>query len=172
MPNNEFDIVEWMERHNVTEVNRIPLERAEGLTKKVDPVLKRKAEDVVPDDRPSSEFSWLGKWQEMGWAIRIYPKLTDDQWVSYGRRAGNCWDKGAFRYDPVKCLELLHELFPSHDLVLKWPRCTYRTKQERVGKVPLYLVCDAQAKHTEVRAQDVTGARVGIARCDDHKGLL
>jgi hypothetical protein len=132
----------------------------------------RKGEAIPAQDKSELSHSWLGRWQDVGWAIRITPRLTEAQWGQYGNQADQCWDHVALNYDPDKTLELLHALFPTHELALTWPKCTYRSTTPRAGSTPLHATCGAQAKHTEVRVIDVTGARVGIARCDEHRGQL
>lgn len=132
----------------------------------------RKASAVVPDSRSPGEVSWLGRWQDCGWAIQIFPRLTDKQWERYGRRSEECWDPERFRYDPARSLEVLQELFPAHELRLTWPKCTYRERSDRGARVPVFTQCNARAEYTEVRAFDVHGAQVGIPRCDRHQGLL
>lgn len=128
--------------------------------------------EEIPEGGGAIQFSWLGSFADTGWAIKIYPRLSEEQWRAYSRRANEAWDKEAFGYDATKALELLHGLFPTHQLSLKWPKCTYRIRRDRPGRLPLYDICGAQARHTEVRTEDVTGARVGIARCDEHRGQL
>jgi len=132
----------------------------------------RKGEAVPAQDKGELMHSWLGRWQDVGWSIRITPRLTETQWEKYGARAQECWDSERLTYDAQKSLELLNALFPTHALSLTWPKCTYRMKQPRMGKTPLIVVCNGQAQHTETKTLDVTGARVGIARCDRHRGLL
>lgn len=130
---------------------------------------QKSSEVEVP---PAGECSWLGRFQDAGWSVRIHPRLNDSQWKVFGERAEETWDATRFAYDPVKSLELLGELFPRHTLALMWPKCGYRTAHGRVGQPPVYVVCNAQARHTETKVVDVTGARVGIARCDEHQGQL
>lgn len=125
------------------------------------PVNYQKAQPV-PAPLPQLEYSWLGRWADAGWAIRITPRLNDNQWDKFSARAEETWDEAALNYSPDKSLELLHALFPTHTLALTWPKCGKRTDAG---------LCGAQAQHTEVRT-DVTGARVGIARCDAHQGQL
>lgn len=116
--------------------------------------------------------SWLGKFAHNGWAIQITPRLSDRQWESFGHRAGETWDGGAFAYDAMRSLELLRSLFPRHAFALKWPTCTKRQELPREGKPPLYVVCGAQAQHTETKLRDVSGCLVAIARCEQHRGQL
>lgn len=136
------------------------------------PVLARKATAVPPAPK-GEEVSWLGRWQDVGWAIRIHPRLKPEQWDTYGKRASECWDGDRFTYDPLKTMELLAVLFPAHELVLKWPTCGKRLNAGRsLSGLPVRTICGAMAKHTEVHTLDVNGARVGIARCDEHRGQL
>lgn len=136
------------------------------------PVLVRKATAVPPALR-ETEYSWLGRWSDIGWSIRIHPRLTPTQWDVYGKRAEECWDPAMRNYNPVKTMELLAALFPTHELVLKWPTCGKRLEAGNgVKGLPVRTICGAQAQHTEVQTLDVNGARVGIARCDAHRGQL
>lgn len=124
---------------------------------------------------PPAECSWLGRWQDVGWAIRITPRLGDSDWKVFELRAEETWDPSSLNYDAMKSLELLGELFPRCELSLVWPRCGKRTvgqRTARIGRVPAVEVCGAMAKHTDTHIKDVTGARVGIARCDAHQGQL
>lgn len=126
------------------------------------PVNYQKAQPV-PAPLPQLEYSWLGRWADVGWAIRITPRLNDSQWKVFGLVANDdTWDEEKLNYSAEKSLEVLHRLFPRHELALTWPKC---------GKWTDAGLCGAQAQHTEVRT-DVTGARVGIARCDAHQGQL
>jgi hypothetical protein len=130
----------------------------------------QKAADVTTV--PADECSWLGRFQDVGWALRITPRLTQEEWLQLNRHYGEAWDKERFSYDGLRALEMVHTQFPRHELSLVWPKCTYRYRVDRVGRSPVYAECNAQARHTEVRVTDVTGARVGIARCDLHQGRL
>lgn len=136
------------------------------------PAPVRRAGPVDEDPRPVTEFSWLGKWVDCGWSIRIHPHLTGAEWAKYSPRADEGWDTEASVFSPTKTLDLLHDLFPTHELHLTWPKCTYRSRTPRHGKTPLFVVCGAQARYTEVRAEDVAGNKVAIARCDAHRGQL
>lgn len=126
----------------------------------------------VPTAPPESACSWLGRWSDVGWAIRIEPRLTEDQWRTYGTRSNEGWDEAARRYDPLKTLELLGSLFPTHTFSLAWPRCGKRVEVPRKDKLPLFLNCGEVAKHTDTHLQDVHGERTAIARCDQHQGQL
>lgn len=139
-----------------------PVERGGNMYKKSEPVTKA----------PELDHSWLGRYQDVGWAIRITPRLTKEQWSEWGQRTEEAWDYVSLNYNAHKSLELLHQLFPTHQLALTWPKCGYRVKVPRSGQTPVYQPCGAQAQHTEVHQRDVNGARVGIARCDQHKGQL
>lgn len=116
--------------------------------------------------------SWLGSFAEVGWSIRIEPRLSNAQWERLSAPLDTVWSTSARSYDPVKCLELLGELFPAHALAMHWPQCTYRTATEREGKLPLINVCNAEARHTAVGIRDTKGKRVGIPRCQEHRGQL
>lgn len=131
----------------------------------------RKAEEVVAT--PDSDHSWLGRWADVGWAVRITPRLTEEQWGPFYARAEETWNPHTLNYDPMKSLELLQELLPKHDLALVWPKCGKRVEvYVRDKGRRMVSVCGAQAQHTEVHQRDVNGARVGIARCDRHRGQL
>jgi hypothetical protein len=118
--------------------------------------------EPVPDPGPQLDHSWLGRWQDVGWAIRITPRLNDSQWKVFGLVADDTWDEEKLSYSADKSLEVLHRLFPRHELALTWPKCGKWTGSE---------TCGAQARHTQVMV-DATGARVGIARCGVHRGQL
>lgn len=120
-----------------------------------------------------TEYSYLGKWSQVGWSIQISPKLTDAQWNEYARRAEEGWDEEALRYDPAKSSMVLEELFPGHTLALVLPECGYRTEFMRQrGKVPLFVQCGAKAPFTDTHLRDVNGNLVALARCEQHKGML
>lgn len=131
---------------------------------------------VLAEEVPAGDAcSWLGKFANNGWAIRIMPRLNDRQWEAYGRRAGETWDGATLSYDAVRSLELLQSMFPRHTLVLKWPTCTKRTLSGAVrtgAGLPVFAVCGAQAQYTDTKLRDVNGALVAIARCDQHRGQL
>lgn len=117
-------------------------------------------------------YSWLGKWGDVGWSIRISPRLTEAQWGTYGKRADETWDEAARSYSSVKSLELLGELFPTHTLTLVWPKCTYRTAFHREGQVPLYVLCGQRGTVTQTHLRDVYDNKVALARCTQHQGQL
>lgn len=118
------------------------------------------------------DHSWLGRYQDVGWAIRITPRLTDGQWQLWSQRADETWDYTVLNYDPHKALELLGELFPRHTVSLTWPKCGKRHSVRKADGKRYTDICGTQAKHTEVHVRDVNGAKVGIARCDRHRGQL
>lgn len=141
-----------------------------------DPVNKRRSEPVgarAADDA----CSWLGQWSGVGWSIRIEPKLTRAQWDQYTPRAEECWSETARNYDPLKTLELLASLFPTHQCSVMWPRCGKRLdaggiKQGDKIVKPFYALCGAVARHTETHIRDAYDNKVAIARCDEHRGQL
>lgn len=120
----------------------------------------------------TEDHSNLGRWRDNGWNIAITPRLTDAEWDFFGRRAEECWSDNTHQYDVHRTLTVLNQLFPTKRKAISWPPCTYRSRTEREGKTPIYLVCDGEAQHTDTHAVDVTGAQVAIARCDVHRGLL
>lgn len=123
--------------------------------------------------RGSEDHSWLGRWADVGWAIKIGRKLKDEEWSWFGLRAEETWDEELNGYSAEKSLALLGELFPGVALDLVWPKCAYRTLQPlSAGGHHLWVVCDNTAKHTETQARDVLGNRVAIARCERHRGQL
>lgn len=134
------------------EAMRIREGRGGNMYKKSEPVTKA----------PELDHSWLGRWQDVGWAIRITPRLNDSQWKVFGLVAEETWDEEKLNYSAEKSLEVLHRLFPRYELALTWPKC---------GKWTDSGLCGAQARHTQVMV-DASGARVGIARCDAHQGQL
>lgn len=141
-----------------------------------DPVAKRHSEPVSTR-AADVECSWLGRWSDVGWSIRIEPKLTQEQWDRYALRAEECWDEATRNYDPLKTLELLGSLLPTHQCSVMWPRCGKRLnaggiKQGDAIVKPFYALCGAVAKHTETHIRDAYGNRVALARCDEHRGQL
>jgi hypothetical protein len=129
----------------------------------------------VPTAAPESACSWLGRWSDVGWAIRIEPRLTDEQWRAYGKRSNEGWDEAVRRYDPLKTLEVLASLVHRHKFTVSWPKCGKRTitaSRTTGSGLPVYVVCGEVAKHTDTHLQDVHGVRTAIARCDAHQGLL
>lgn len=126
-----------------------------------------KAEPVAPDARSDDAFSWLGKWADVGWSVRVEPKLSDEEWAQVNPNLGKCWDEVNRNYDGMKAVEMLHELLPNHQLRLMWPKCGYRSRHGyRVS------ICGAAAHFTVTHGRDVYDQRVAIARCELHRGQL
>lgn len=126
----------------------------------------------VPNAPAEQDCSWLGRWSDVGWAIRIEPRLTKEQWGQYSARSSEGWDETVRRYDPLKTMEVLLSLFPTHSFAVMWPRCGKRIVVSRRDKLPVYLECGEVAKHSETHLKDVHGTRTAIARCDKHRGQL
>jgi hypothetical protein len=137
-----------------------------------DPPARRKAEPVKPAGA-ESDYSWLGQWSQVGWSIRIHPKLTTSEWDKFYPRANETWSDKGRNYDPLKSLKVLSELFPTHYFSLVYPRCGKRTVSGRTsGGSVLISVCAARAEYTETHLKDVHGTRVALARCGRHRGQL
>jgi hypothetical protein len=147
-----------------------------------DPVGKRppqvrRSQPVTPA-APDGEYSWMGKWADNGYSVRISPRLSSLDWDKVHLRADECWDTELRRYSEIKTMELLAELFPTHELVIVWPKCTHR---ERAGGLrngdgqmvrPWFTVCGQVAKHTELALRDVYDNRFALPRCAEHQGEL
>jgi hypothetical protein len=132
-----------------------------------------KAEPVAPDARSDEAFSWLGKWADVGWSVRVEPKLADEEWAQVNPNLGKCWDEVNRVYDGMKAVELLHELLPNHQLRLMWPKCGYRDVLTRRSTGRKYIsICGAAAHFTVTHGRDVYDQRVAIARCELHRGQL
>lgn len=73
----------------------------------------------APAQRPGyAGNSWLGRWRENGWAIRITPKLSEDQWRWLGLQSDQMWDAKERKYTSEKCEALLRSLFPDRELAV------------------------------------------------------
>lgn len=77
--------------------------------------------DSGPDPARSnfSNVSWLGRFKDNGWAIKISPSLTGDQWNEYACRADEVYVEmpmiGGY-YSITRAFDLLREIFPGHVL--------------------------------------------------------
>lgn len=137
----------------------------------------RRSQPVTPA-KVETEYSWLGRWVDNGYAVRIHPRLTEEQWAPVYKRGEDLWDNDLGRYSEVKTIELLAELFPTHELVIVWPKCTHRTRSGELrdgsGAVvrPWYTVCGQVAKHTALELRDVYDNRMAVPRCARHQGQL
>lgn len=115
------------------------------------------------------QHSWLGRWADVGWAIRIGRKLRNEEWDQWAKRADETWDNTRRNYDPHLAMDLLGEMFPGVALQIVWPPCGKRMTTVLPSK---FVICDKSAMHTETQLRDVLGNKVTLARCAAHRGML
>lgn len=132
----------------------------------------KKASEVVPPNKPESEFSWLGRWKDNGWSVRIEPRLAPAEWDRITPRLEETFSETLLNYDPMKSLELLQELLPKHMFTLIWPRCGYRKVVPRKDKRPLIIPCNAVAQFSHTNLRDVYDNKTTLARCEEHRNLM
>ena len=122
---------------------------------------------------PHGECSWLGRWQDNGWAIRIEPKLDSHDWDRYIRRAEESWSVSLGNYDPLVSLRILGDIFPERTVSIVWPRCGKRLEMYARDQRKWYsMTCGAVAKHTVTKIRDAYDNQVALARCEAHQGQL
>lgn len=120
-----------------------------------------------------SGVSWLGRWEDVGWAIRIGRKLTDAEWAEFGKHAGETWNTETMNYSPSYSLVLLQSLFPGVQCEVVWPRCNKRLKTDQNSShgLPVFVLCDADGT-SAVNVDTAGGRRVCVVRCEAHAGQL
>jgi len=128
---------------------------------------------ITQDEQALEPVSWLGRWEDVGWAIRIGRKLTDGEWRAFGKRAEETWDDEARGYSAQAGLTLLGELFPGVTLELMYPRCNKRLQTEGKSSrgLPVYVLCDAPGV-VATHVTEAGGSRVCVVRCEAHAGQL
>jgi hypothetical protein len=143
-------------------------------------IARRTGNRVVPTPVRDVEHSWLGRWADVGWAIRFPRVLTDEEWGVFGACADETWDTETHSYSSEKTIAVIRELsaggaWPKElaDAKIHWPKCTHRTATSVHGRrTPVYLVCDEEARYTRTNERDVLGNKVAIPRCAAHQGVL
>jgi hypothetical protein len=132
----------------------------------------RKGEEVPVQDKIDTEFSWLGRWKDNGWSIRIEPRLKREEWDPITVQLDSTWNATLMNYDAMASMELLERCLPKHELTLMWPRCGKKITQAREGKLPIVGVCGQVARFNVPGLLDAYDNKTVLARCEVHRGQI